>query len=55
MIAAARDGRFDVLLVKNIRRLGDTADSRRLFNQLYDLGIEICSPLEGKMGGTHHV
>ena len=48
--AAARDGRFDVLLVKSLSRLGrDAEPTGNLIRQLGELGVGVCSPLEGEI------
>ena len=47
---AARDGRFDVLLVKSLSRLGRDAElTGEFIRQLGELGVGVCSPLEGEI------
>ena len=47
---AAGDGRMDVLLVKKLDRLGrDTAELLEFLRGLDQLGIELYSPLEGRI------
>lgn len=47
---AAWEDRFDILLVKNLGRLGrDMVQTAGLLQQLGDLGIKIFSPQEGEI------
>ena len=46
--AAAKDGRFDILLVKSLSRLGrDMEQTGELIKTLHEQGVGVCSPLEG--------
>ena len=48
--AAARESRFDILLVKSVSRLGRDPDVAEAFIlRLHELGVGICSPLEGEI------
>jgi DNA invertase Pin-like site-specific DNA recombinase len=48
--AAAKEGEFDVLLIKSPARLGRNTDQTVSFlNELERHGIEVYSPLEGKI------
>lgn len=48
--AAAREGRFDILLVKSLGRLGrDVEQTCELIRQFNELGAKVCSPLEGEI------
>lgn len=50
VMEAAGDGRMDVLLVKKLDRLGrDTAKLLEFLGGLDQLGVELCSPLEGQI------
>ena len=50
LTAAAREGRFDVLLVISLSRLGRDAEAtENLIRQLHELGVGVCSPLEGEI------
>lgn len=47
---AAKEGSFNVLLVKSLSRLGrDAAKTAELLRQLNGLGIAVFSPLEGEI------
>lgn len=50
LTSAARDGAFDILLVKSLSRLGrDTEKTLELVGRLGDMGVNVCSPLEGEI------
>lgn len=50
LTAAAREGAFDILLVKSLSRLGrDTEITLELVRQLNETGVSVCSPLEGEI------
>ena len=50
VMKAAGDGEMDVLLVKKLDRLGrDTAKLQELLRGLEQLGVELYSPLEGRI------
>ena len=50
LIVSAREGDFDVLLVKSLSRLGrDMSKTTELLRQLDGLDISIFSPMEGKI------
>jgi len=49
-IAAARDGRFDVLLIKSADRLhSGAAQAIEKFRQLFEMGVTVYSPIEGEI------
>ena len=51
--AAAKEGEFDVLLIRSPARLGRNTDQTVSFlNELERHGIEVYSPLEGKLGAA---
>ena len=48
--AAAKDGRFDILLVKSLSRLGrDTDQTGELIRTLHEQNVGVLSPLEGEI------
>ena len=50
LTAAAREGRYDVLLVKSLGRLGRDFDATGdLIERLNEQGVKVCSPLEGEI------
>lgn len=50
LTAAAREGSYDILLVRSLSRLGrDTAQTFELLRQLDGLGVHVLSPLEGEI------
>jgi DNA invertase Pin-like site-specific DNA recombinase len=49
VIAAALDGRFDILLVKSSDRLyRDAGRIVGIIRQLNEIGVTVCSPIEGE-------
>jgi Site-specific recombinases, DNA invertase Pin homologs len=50
VMEAAIAGKMDVLVIKNLARLGrDTTKTIELIKKLTEKGIHICSPLEGEI------
>lgn len=50
LIAAAREGAFDVLLVKSLGRLGrDMEKALELVGQLGEMGVGVISPKDGEI------
>ena len=53
MVKAAEQGQFDILLVKNLSRIGrDTALVIAAIRELERHGVETLSPLEGKISAV---
>jgi DNA invertase Pin-like site-specific DNA recombinase len=53
VLEAAETGKMDVLIIKNLSRLGrDTTKTIELIKKLTEKGIHICSPLEGEIQFT---
>lgn len=53
VLEAADAGKMDVLVIKNLSRLGrDTAKTIELVQKLNERNIRICSPLEGEIQFT---
>jgi len=54
VMKAAEEGRMDILLIKQLDRLGrDTAKTLELLQSLEQLSIQLYSPLEGEIRMDH--
>lgn len=53
VMEAARAGRLDVLIVRDISRVGrDTCQTMKYLEQLSRMGVQTCSPMEGVLDFT---
>lgn len=53
VMEAARVGRLDVLIVRDISRVGrDTCQTMEYLEQLSRMGVQTCSPMEGVLDFT---
>lgn len=53
VMEAARAGRLDVLIVRDISRVGrDTCQTMEYLEQLRRMGVQTCSPMEGVLDFT---
>lgn len=53
VMEAARAGRLDVLIVRDISRVGrDTCQTMEYLEQLSRMGVQTCSPMEGVLDFT---